>query len=507
MSASDLHEPSIPRWSALALVLLLTSSLHADPVVESPSRPPVAQLPTPLDARLPAPDPAALTRLDALLDRLSAADSAQRLSARGELANVTADWLPALALRLETIADRADKLAMKEELAQIRDATRERLRREGERRADTSTPVMPDYLDMLLDAEPSSERPYQALVHVLALSRMLERVGSVAAGKQLIRVYVRFGEFLRVDTQLALERLGERAIAPLIETTRHPAPQIVSWAEERLVAMGKALPSDAVQVSDHALLSDVLRAYGRARRLDTARLSIAFAQSERATVRQAAREAVTLLGSAGSWPLRDAYEKTLGKRAPEEWSWDRTARELFAEYDRQRLLDVYALFDSGRGALARGDLVTACETFDRVLAADPTFQHGSVMAETYLTFARAHADRNPAEAQLAASRAVRLAPEGPLRAQAESLRSTLEAEALLSNGIVDQVLLRRAVEGDPDNPRARALLERLAPTGPAEPGPWQRYRAVGLIALFAAGASAALALRHRRRDRDVRLTS
>ena len=472
---------------------------------EGPSRPAVSPLPTPLDTRLPAPDAAALTRLDTLLEQLSGPDRAQRSAARSALDEVDAGWLPALAVRLETIADQADKLAMKNELARIREVARERVRRESEQRGEATPVVTPDYLEMLLGAEPSSDRPYKALVHVLALSRMFERIGSVAAGKQLIRVYVRFGEFLRVDTQLALERMGERAIAPLIESTRHPAPQIASWAEERLAAMGKALPSDAVQVSDDAILSDVLRAYGRTRRLDTARLSISFSQSERSNVRQAAREAITLLGSAGGWQLRDAYEKTLGQRAPEEWSWDRTARELFAEYDRQRLLDVYALFDTGRAALASGDLVTAHDVFDRVLTLDPTFQHGSVMAETYLTYARAHADRNPEQARLALSRVERLVPEGPLHAQAESLRSTLEAEALLSGGIVDQVLLRRAVEVDPDNQRARALLDRLAPSRPGEPSAWQRYRAVGLIALLAAGASAVLTLRHRRRDREVAL--
>jgi hypothetical protein len=311
------HTPFAHCRGAFAFVILLASALHAAPGSgEGPSRPPVMPLPTPRDARLPAPEAAALARLDALLERLTSPDAAARLAARAEIDQVGEEWLPALAVRLETIADQADKLAMKEKLTQIRDATRERLRREGEQRGETAPVATPDYLDMLLSAEPKAERSYEALVRVVALSRMFERIGSVAAGKQLIRVYVRFGEFLRVDTQLALERLGERAIAPLIETTRHPAPQIASWAEERLTAMGKALPSDAVQVSEPGVLSDVLRAYGRTRRLDTARLSISFAQSERAVVGLAARVAITLIGCAGSWPLRDAFEKTLGKRAP-----------------------------------------------------------------------------------------------------------------------------------------------------------------------------------------------
>jgi hypothetical protein len=486
----------------------LPGELRADPAPLGSSRPPMLPLPTPQDPRLPAPDAAALTRLDALLERLIAKDASVRFQARAELSRLDSDGLlPAMAVRLESIADQADKPAMKEKLAQLRDSARERLRLDSERRGDPALVVTPDYLDLLLRAEPSSERSYKALVHVLALSRMLEHIGSVAAVKQLIRVYVRFGEFLRVDTQLALARLGERAVAPLIETTRHPAPQIVSWAEERLLSMGKSLPSDAVQVSDTGVLSDILRAYGRARRLDTARLLISYAQSERAPVRQAARESLTLLGTASTWQLRDAYEKTLGKRAPEEWSWERTARELFAELDRQRLLDIYALFDSGRAAVERGELKAARDTFDRVLASDPGFQDGSLMAEAYIAFGRRYADEAPDEARLGLSRAERLVPEGPLHAQAESLRSTLDVEALLAEGIVDQVLLHRAAEQDPQNQRAASLLERLDQGNPNRASAWQRYRSVALIAVLGVIASAFLALRHRRRDRVAPLAA
>jgi tetratricopeptide (TPR) repeat protein len=444
----------------------------------------VLPLPAPLDARLPAPDAASLTRLDALLERLTVNDVAARLRARAELTRIDEEWLPALAVRLETIADQADKLAMKATLAELRERA--------------PLPLPGDTLELVLRAERPADRAYEALAHVLALSRMLEHLGSAAAGKQLIRVYVRFGEFLRVDTERALERLGERALAPLIETTRHPAPQIVTWAEERLVAMGKALPGDAVQVENSDVLADVLRAYGRTRRLDTAKLFISFAASERAPVRRAAREALTLLGAAGSWQLRDGYEKAMGKRAPEEWSWERTARELFAELDRQRLLDLYALFDSGRAALDKGELDTACDVFDRVLAIDPSFEPGPVMPEAYLAYTRRYADERPERARLASSRAARLS-EGTLHAQATSLLAALDAEALLTRGIVDQVLVRRASTDDPTNERARALLPLIDPDA-SPPSAWQRYRVVALISLLGAAASVALTLRHRRRD-------
>jgi len=57
-----------------------------------------------------------------------------------------------------------------------------------------------------------------------------ERSGDWQAVRGLIDIYVRFGEFLRVDTQLSLEKMGEGAIAALIEAERHPAPKIAHWA-------------------------------------------------------------------------------------------------------------------------------------------------------------------------------------------------------------------------------------------------------------------------------------
>jgi hypothetical protein len=45
--------------------------------------------------------------------------------------------------------------------------------------------------------------------------------------------------------------------------------------------------------------------------------------------------------------------------------------------------------------------------------------------------------------------------------RAVSLRQTLEAEALLGRGLVDRTLLERARQLDPQNQRAKALLEQV----------------------------------------------
>jgi tetratricopeptide (TPR) repeat protein len=284
--------------------------------------------------------------------------------------------------------------------------------------------------------------------------------------------------------------MKDAATAALIEATAHPVPRIASWAKRQLEDMGKAVASEAVQVVDPALRADILRAYGKTRDLETARLLISYGASERAQIRLAAREAVAMLGEAGLWQLRDAYEKTVGQRAPREWPWDRVARELFAQFDRQRLSEIYALWQRGRDAEAQGDLDAARELFDRVLAWDPNFERGPAMAPTYLAFAERQAETDPRAAELAARRAERLAPPGVTRDRATSLRLTLEGRELYERGVFDEVLLQRARELDKDNHRASALEQQIRASAAQDRSEWRRYLAA-LVILVLGGAGVA----------------
>ena len=188
-----------------------------------------------------------------------------------------------------------------------------------------------------------------------------------------------------------------------------------------------------------------------------------------------------MLGEAGLWQLRDAYEKTVGQRAERQWPWDRVARELFAQFDRQRLSEIYALWKRGRDAESRGDLDGARALFDKVLAWDPTFERGATMAPTYLAFAERQADTDPDAAELAARRAERLAEPGPVRDRAASLRLTLEGRALYERGVVDEVLLQRARELDKDNRRASALEDKVRASAAKDRSEWRRYLAAAVI--------------------------
>ncbi len=418
---------------------------------------------------------------------------------QGAVLELGEPWVAVIDQRLGKLAGSADRAAMQRLLGRARRAARAEVRRRMRERGDEGEVVTPDYLDLLL-AHAGPESPHMApLKELVACSRALEAIGSPSAVRGLISVYVRFGELLRADTQLALSRLGPRAIAPLIEATRHPAPQVAEWAAARLARLDKSEASSAVEGLSPELTADVLRAYGRNQDLSALPLLIAHAGSARDAVRRAAREAVTHIGPAGLWPLRDAFEAATGEPASEAWPWDRLARELFARFDGQRLAHHYALFDRGRRALSHGDLEGATRAFDELLARDPGFQRAAELAPAYLRLAERLLVSDTPRATLALQRVARLSPrETQHFARAQSLLHTLKASDLRSRGWVDQVLLLRALELDPSNRAAQRMLEEAQrAVAPSAQGV-RRYLPASAIALLTIFSLAAMALRHRR---------
>lgn len=442
-------------------------------------------LPKPPSLEIPPPTAATLEALDALLARLASRDAGERENAVAEVLEVERDRLPAIHRRLGSIAESSDHVAMKEMLVGIR----EKIHVEKDK-------IPPDYLEMVeAHAKPDS-KTFRDLVAVLGMSRMLRHIRTVGAARELIGIYARFGEFLRVDTQLSLEKMGEGAIAALIEAERHPAPKIAHWAARQLDALGKAIPGEAIRTSDPEVLADVLRAYGRARDPDAARLVISFANSERTQIREAARQAVVLMGEVANWQLRDTYENVVGKKPSREWSWDRTARELFAQYDRSRLSTVEVMFEQGLAKHREGKLDEMAGLFDQVLAQTPVFARASEMVPGYLAYARAHLDDAPLKAKQALRRVERLSTEdGSTARPAESLLLTLQAEELFAGHIADQTLLRRALELDASNVRARRLLDRMSRGEVDADLRMRRYAGAGVIGALALVALAFIGLK------------
>jgi len=447
------------------------------------------------------PEPADVERLESILGALVAADEAERRGAASDVATVHAGLVSAIARRLDRVADGANRAAMKEVLLETRRVAREDARRELRESGGKGGVETPDYFEMVAAHADPTNAAWRDLVQVLAMSRMLVAIETVEAVRVLVEVYARFS-FLRVDTQLQLEKLGDRAVAGLIEARRHRAAEVARWAERQLDALGRAIPGEAVQVRDPEALADVLRAYGRVRDPDAARIVVSFANSERARVREAARQAITLMGETGTWQLRDAYENTVGKRAPRDWSWQRLARELFAAFDRLRLSQVYELYEQGRAAEARGDLLGMRRAYDMVLTRSPLFERRSAMAAGYLAYATRFADEDGAGALAALDRAARIADDAAVRTRIESLRLTLRAERLRDEGIVDQELLQRAADLDAANARPRRLLDPVSNDPDATAGRRHRWIAAAVIALIAAVGAVFVTLwprRHRPR--------
>jgi hypothetical protein len=416
---------------------------------------PLPELPLVPALEPPRPDAADLADVDGLLGRLLSQTESEREQAIRELLEATPKQVSAIRFRVSSIADSADKDAMKRLMLKAR---REALKELADREESEKSNEGVDYLARLsASAEPSSEA-WRNLISVLGLCRMLEAVGTVEAVRGVIEVYVRYGEFLRLTVQRALARLGDKAIPALIEAERHPAEKISKWAARQLDMLGKAIPSEAVTIADQAVLADVLRAYGRTRDLEALRIVASFANSERAQVREAARQAIALFGESGAWQLRDSYENVVGKKPPRDWGWERTARELFAEFDRLRTAEGEKLLEQARAARARGDLPAMKQRLDALLARHPHPEGHREVAAAYVSYAQQHADIARADAIAALRKAERLDPQ--LKA-AQSLRLTLEAEQLDARGIADLTLLERARELDPHNARAAALLARL----------------------------------------------
>lgn len=487
---------------ALGLLLAVPLAFAADggaPTSTLATLPPLPQVPKLERAKPTEPE---LEELDALLGRFQSEDAAVRETAVREILEVRPSLVSAIDARMNAIADKADREEMRRVLEDIRkkgrSAERERMRSEGKK----GKLATPDYLDMVAEHARPKSKPWQELISVLAMGRMLAQIGTVEAVRELVDVYVRFGEFLRVDTQLLLEKLGDKAVAGLIEARRHKAEKIGRWAERQLDTLGKGIPSEAVQTQDHQVLADVLRAYGRVRDPDAARIVISFANSERAQVREAARQSVAMMGEVATWQLRDTYETIVGKKPPRDWAWERTARELFGEFDRLRLAQVHRLFDEGMAASQNGKLDAMREAFDKVLARSPMFERRQEMASGYLAYASAHADDQPAQALDALRRAERIAGDEATKKRAQSLVLTLEGEELLGRGVADQVLFRRAIELDSTNSRARDALARIERGELEKKSTFGRYAAAGAIGLVALLAIGVVGLRRGRRTKE-----
>lgn len=489
------HKPT-PAQSRLLVLLILSCSSSAlalptradgenpeDREIQAaaPDRPkdmPLAILPEPRRLDLPPPRPQALEAIDELLQDLTGTDAARVARAQSLLVRAKTDWVSALERRANRLAERADRGKMK--------ARFERALVVAKQEPDSASG---DYLHDLLSYPDPADPSWREVVSLLAINRMLTAIGTADAARVVIFIYVRFGEFMRIDCQRQLDAMGERSNAALIDALRHPAPKVAAWAQRLLSLRHKLDPHDAVRTTDTTALSETLVALGRSRDPQLTSLLLSFAASDRTAVRQAAREALVMVGEAGAWQLKDAYQNITGKLPPRDWTWKRTARELFTEYDRLELEEAYALLAQGETARAKQDYASMLSSFNKLLALVPSFQETKPLSDGYLEAAQANKDTHPDLAFDAAFRAEQLLTDPAQRQKAEALRRLLDAQRLSQSGWIDQTELTRARTLDPTLRGQAQQLSRAQTTGKVW-GSASRYLIAGVISILSLAGAA-----------------
>lgn len=342
-----------------------------------------------------------------------------------------------------------------------------------------------DWLDFMLAAARPRESVWRDVVKLLAMERMLVAAGTTPAVRELIALHAYFGELLRIDLQRQVAKLRDKAVPALIEARQHDAKIVQRWANKQLDLLGRAIPGEAIASNDTQILADVLRAYGRVRDVDAMRVILSFCNSDRARLRDAAREAISAIGEPGIWQLRDAYLDLTGAKPPREWSWERVARELFGTYDRARLAEVYKLMDEGVAAASAGKPAEATDAFDKVLARAPLFERRKEMVDAYVERARSlPADRRD-DALAMLRKALRLDAPGERAKKIEAEIAHLEGALLIERGTPDKFVLERAIELDPSNAGARAALASLGDKVAERKSQTNRHIAAGAVGLAA----------------------
>ncbi|WP_437778453.1 hypothetical protein [Sorangium sp. So ce1097] len=491
----------------------------------------------------PEPDITAVRELDRVLDQLTSADARSRESARAGLDEPIPGIVDAVRLRVQDIRGSLDRGAAPRVLAEARKQGRKALKAEkgddekkgadakdakaakkaagdakkgaGDAKKDAKKSAADekkgagdakkdakadqgakkgdddrdetegDWLDFMLAMPRPRDSAWRDVVKLLAMERMLVADGTTPAVRELIALHAYFGELLRIDLQRQVAKLRDKAVPALIEARQHDAKIVQRWANKQLDVLGRAIPGEAIATNDTQILADVLRAYGRVRDVDAMRAILSFCNSDRARVRDAAREAISAIGEPGLWQLRDAYLNLTGNKPPREWSWDRVARELFATYDRARLAEVYALMDEGVAAASADKLAEATDAFDKVLARAPLFERRKEMVGAYVGRAKSLGDDRREDALAMLRKALRLDPTGEHARTIEAEIAYLEGVLLIERGTPDKFVLERAIELDPDHAGAKAALASLGDKVAERKSQTNRYAAAGAVGLAA----------------------
>ncbi len=348
-------------------------------------------------------------------------------------------------------------------------------------------PGSPDDADVFIAVVTAGNTPaHRALALVLAGMKAAEKQGNVAGARLLVRVAVAHKGMLKSTATAGLKRMGDHAVAALLEVRNDADKDLRGWANKTLDGLGKFLPSDAVQVKDPQALADVLTAFGKTKDPDAARVLTSYLNADRAPVRDAARWAIAQYGNDGRLALKEAYEAFTSEKVGDDWSAKRLLDALVVAHDKVRLADVFKLFDEGKAHRDAGRLEEAVASYDALLARAPLFERRAELAGAYVDLARKKEPTDRPAARAHYAKAARLAAGTPLGATIDADVAYLDTLDLLDRGVADPSLLQRALASAPDHARCRELLARLDADSRRADDRLRRYALAGGAGLLAA---------------------
>lgn len=341
-----------------------------------------------------------------------------------------------------------------------------------------------DLVDALCKFPKTDGPGWKATLQTAVVMRALAHSGETRAIRDIVAFVDAHDGAFRIDISRILKKLGEQSIPALIEAKRSSV-EVRKFAGRELEAQGKRTAGDMVQVKSAVVQGDVLRAFGTNHDTDALSVVLSFVNSDRALVRQAARESLALYGQDGKWKLKEAYTTLTGQSAQEGWNSEEIARELFAAYDQVRLEEANQVLDHGLGLAKEGKLDDAVAEFDRALAMQPLLDRRREMIAVYTEYAQKLVDSSPDSALAVYKRALRLGPDAERKPKLEAMVSYLEGKALQRQGIADLEPFRRAAELDPTLVEAKTELDRLTDSKESRRDQVRRWAAAGALLLVA----------------------